>query len=350
MELYYLDQNKRRSRALYEHAFPDDSAAFIDYYYEWKCRDNQILVLEEDGEICSMLQVNPYLLSIEEADEPADYLVAVATKESCRHRGYMGRLLRQIMEEKYKSNRAFLYLMPAARAIYTPFGFEPVCSNRFPKYSPANWRKWFLEIVNEGYTVSVFQKEEGEKLARFANRILKGRYQLLAKRDSLYFERLQAEARCQQGDLLLFYKGEELSGYCYYTRESNEYLVVEQIWEDEKNASYQCLELADGYMETEIMIRILSLEKAASFLKGRRDGKVSFQVKDTCLDHYQGLFTLQVEGDKVSITQDPLWKWEDQEIATYTMNEICGQFFGQRQGELSTLIHPISKIWLPELV
>ena len=48
MEIRYLNQEeKERSRKLWEECFPEDSARFLDYYYQEKCRDNRILVLED---------------------------------------------------------------------------------------------------------------------------------------------------------------------------------------------------------------------------------------------------------------------------------------------------------------
>ncbi len=52
------------TRPLYEEVFPEDSQSFVDYYYTEKTADNEIYVVEEDGGIRSMLQLNPYLLMI----------------------------------------------------------------------------------------------------------------------------------------------------------------------------------------------------------------------------------------------------------------------------------------------
>lgn len=61
MEVRYLDSSeKKRCRSLWEEAFPEDSASFVDYYMEEKTKDNRILVLEENGRILSMLHRNPY--------------------------------------------------------------------------------------------------------------------------------------------------------------------------------------------------------------------------------------------------------------------------------------------------
>ena len=46
--------------------FSDDTRAFLDYYYFIKTRENEIWVIEEDGEIQSMLQLNPYQLQVAE--------------------------------------------------------------------------------------------------------------------------------------------------------------------------------------------------------------------------------------------------------------------------------------------
>ena len=51
---------KLNTRKLYEEVFSEDSKDFVDYYYEEKVKDNQIYVVEEDGEIQAMLHLNPY--------------------------------------------------------------------------------------------------------------------------------------------------------------------------------------------------------------------------------------------------------------------------------------------------
>ena len=56
-----LEQSEHiATRKLWEEIFPEDTKAFLDYYYYIKAAKNQIYVVEEDGRICSMLQLNPY--------------------------------------------------------------------------------------------------------------------------------------------------------------------------------------------------------------------------------------------------------------------------------------------------
>ena len=93
-----LEQSEHiATRKLWEEIFPEDTKAFLDYYYYIKAAKNQIYVVEEDGRICSMLQLNPYRIRLEDKSFPSEYIVAVATKKEYRSRGYM-RMRQQMLE------------------------------------------------------------------------------------------------------------------------------------------------------------------------------------------------------------------------------------------------------------
>ena len=121
---YLKDEERVRSRALYDEVFVEDADAFSGLYYEIKAQDNQILVAEEDGSIVSMLHLNPYSFRFRGSSIPADYIVAVATKVTYRHQGLMRALLTKAVEDMCAEGRPFTFLMPADEAIYTPFGFR----------------------------------------------------------------------------------------------------------------------------------------------------------------------------------------------------------------------------------
>lgn len=118
---------KQKTRPLYEQAF-DDPAAFVDYYYREKCRDNIMTVLYgEAGEVLSMLHLNPYSLSVCGRTVPSYYVVAVATDEAHRRKGHMAEVLRTTFAFLEKEKVPFVFLLPVDEAIYTPFGFVTVC-------------------------------------------------------------------------------------------------------------------------------------------------------------------------------------------------------------------------------
>ena len=170
---YLSDNEKGNSEALYRAAFPEDKDAFVKYYYSYVTKDNHILVLEQEGEICSMLHLNPYRIWINGAVEDAYYYVAVATKEDCRHQGMMRKLLHQSLNDIYKQGHPFSYLMPANRAIYEPFDFRIV------------YQQKKLELPLE-------PEAANEKMAEL--------FDVYTVRDDWYVEKMLEEERICEGD------------------------------------------------------------------------------------------------------------------------------------------------------
>lgn len=123
---YLQQEEKKNTEELYREAFPEDKDEFVKYYYSYVTRDNQILAVEQAGEICSMLHLNPYRLSVNGTAVDACYYVAVATKENYRHQGMMRSLLCRSLNDIYEKKQPFAYLMPASKEIYEPFEFRIV--------------------------------------------------------------------------------------------------------------------------------------------------------------------------------------------------------------------------------
>ena len=123
-------EEKNRTRALYEAVFPEDSRAFLDYYYEDRCRDNSIVVKECGGEILSMAHLNPFRMRVFGREVPAVYIYAVATREDCRHRGYMREVLGEAFSLMREDHIPFCFLIPVEEEIYLPFGFRKIAKLR----------------------------------------------------------------------------------------------------------------------------------------------------------------------------------------------------------------------------
>lgn len=188
-----------KTRKLYEEVFVEDCPAFVDYYYTEKVKDNEIYVVEEAGEICAMLHLNPYTICMNGRKKPAHYIVAVATKAECRKQGYMKALMRKAMQELYAKGETFTYLMPAAEALYEPFDFRTVYEQEH-RYCQ-NVAEQGLEVV-----VTEVQKTEYDELAEAANRCLEQEYHIFAWRDADYYARLQKECESDQTKLMVYRK------------------------------------------------------------------------------------------------------------------------------------------------
>lgn len=175
----YLSAEERgRTRALYQAAFPEDTERFVDFYYQYKTRDNQILVLEQDGQIVSMLHRNPYIMIMNGYEFLADYIVAVATEKAFRHQGCMRKLLEKALNDMADQGMPFTFLMPASESIYAPFDFVWICP--------------YTELPMRVARMS----------AEAQNRYLAGRYQMFCKRNARYMENLQAERIAETGEAM----------------------------------------------------------------------------------------------------------------------------------------------------
>lgn len=170
---YLANDEKGISEPLYREAFPEDKDAFVKYYYTYVTKNNKILVEEQAGEVCSMLHLNPYRLSVNGQAVDAYYYVAVATKERCRHQGMMRSLLCKSLQDIHGEGHPFTYLMPANRAIYEPFDFRIVYEQKK------------VELPLE-------PAEANEKMAEL--------FDIYTLRDEWYMEKLLEEERVCAGD------------------------------------------------------------------------------------------------------------------------------------------------------
>ena len=115
----YLEaEEKGRTRALWNEAFPEDSVSFGDYYYKEKTKDNRILVCEEEGRIVAMLQRNPYAVSMRGDVRTCDYIVGVATAVSERHKGHMRSLLLTMLRDMQEERMPFAFTEDCAGLFY----------------------------------------------------------------------------------------------------------------------------------------------------------------------------------------------------------------------------------------
>ena len=186
MKLRKLDiEEHGKTRSLWEQVFSEDSRSFLDYYYFFKARENQIYVVEQEEEIRSMLQLNPYMLQVEDGQFTGHYIIAVATEAAYRKRGYMGASLRRAMQDMYDRKELFTFLMPAAEAIYLPYDFRYVYAQNVWEYEVEENTERNAKEENSRREVSVSEAGigDGEALAEFLTRILKNvfKYMLCVK-------------------------------------------------------------------------------------------------------------------------------------------------------------------------
>ena len=99
----------------------------------------------------------------------------------------------------YADGETFTFLMPASESIYLPFDFRTVYEQNRAYYDPE-------AEVEEGTDVTDASVEDAEKMAVYMEGRLSQSYQVYAKRNTAYYERLIKEYASDGGTLKLYKK------------------------------------------------------------------------------------------------------------------------------------------------
>ncbi len=188
-----------KTRKLWEEVFEEDTKEFLDYYYFIKARNNEIYVVEEDGDIQAMLQLNPYTLRIEDGQYQSDYIIAVSTRKEYRGRGYMGNLLRRAMGDMYRKKMPFTFLMPAAEQIYTPYDFRFIYRQQVRVQEEAG----DMAAAGDKVRFSDAVPWDAAEMSEFFEQNYAGRWQVFAIRDEEYYRTMILEQQSEHGGVKL---------------------------------------------------------------------------------------------------------------------------------------------------
>lgn len=201
-----------KTRKLWEEVFTEDTAEFLDYYYSVKAKENEIYVIEDEGEIVSMLHLNPYSMRTGDKVYQTHYIVAVATDERYRRRGLMAKLLNHVMQVMKERKEPFTFLMPASETIYRPFGFEFV-------YEQAQSRITGTE-GNSDICFALAKDNDCEEMANFSNHLLKY-YDVTVQRSEAYYRMMLSEQESENGGILLARQDGKLIGVFCFAKEGH---------------------------------------------------------------------------------------------------------------------------------
>ena len=384
------DKVKKDIYELWQESF-GDSDEYTDFYFEWKIGKNQVLTIYkeflengiETSPLAAMLHLNPYSLMVKNKEIPANYIVGVATKESERRKGLMNKLLQASMEQMYKEEMPFTYLMPAKESIYLPFDFRIV-------YEQEAWndklRQARIKVIKEeridvraasmddseilraasiddenDYKIVVLETYDIERineLVEFTNELLANEHDIYAKRRPHYYERLINEMRSASGEVILCYDKDELIGFASYMAEEAIYItefmtygdsggiandIVHGIEEDVLKAFWKyfssvtdldIFKKKQGSQITAIMVRIINLESFVKMFNSNSPVSLVFDIKDPIIASNQGRFLLGVDKDKGNIERS-----NSNPDISIDIADLARLFFGKlEENELDRLI------------
>ena len=349
---YLSQEEKRETIPLWKACFPEDTDRYLDYYYREKTKDNRILAKREEGRIITMLHRNPYKLHMGDRQWEADYIVAVATEESCRGRGHMREVLTRALRDMNLEGRPFTFLMPAAEEIYRPFGFRFI------------WKKPRLVLKPEAEAALIQTPVSGEEDCKKAGALMESwlsvHSQLHTCRDGAYVRRLLRELESEDGQLYFLREKEGepvgLLGLAGKEKKDQVLLYAPEGWVEEKEG------------KTGIMARITALREflPAFGLDAPGDLSLNLEVEDKLIPENEGSFfwSLNEKGSYVELSQNGGEIQAAQRIRTLRTDiaDLASWLFGYEKPEALwpdmpegmrkelERIRTVRGIWLDEIV
>lgn len=348
----------QRARKLYEEIFDEDSPAFVDYYFRVKAAENEIFVVEnEKQEILATLHLNPYEMMFCGEKVKTNYIVAVATRADCRHQGMMRSLLQASLQEMYRREETFTWLMPAAEAIYRPFGFRFIYEkNKMTVTADVlrraetdeNWQIHSDQEVSGDIFCEEAKKEDLAELACFAERQLSKLAEVYTVHDIAYFEQRMQEVGCEGGSLILIRKEKEICGYFLALKKDREAweIVVEDAvqkkafpavlhWfgaSEEKCTFTAFPQIWEQYAQSEnvpaIMGRIVHLERFVCCLKIKKEQEWKIRLTDSLIPENNGYFIIKtgIEGGSL-IRVENLSEKEKKMFCSMDIGQLTEELF-----------------------
>lgn len=348
----------QRARKLYEEIFDEDSPAFVDYYFRVKAAENEIFVVEnEKQEILATLHLNPYEMMFCGEKVKTNYIVAVATRADCRHQGMMRSLLQASLQEMYRREETFTWLMPAAEAIYRPFGFRFIYEkNKMTMTADVlqraetdeNWQIHSDQEVSGDIFCEEAKKEDLAELACFAEKQLSKLAEVYTVHDIAYFEQRMQEVECEGGSLILIRKEKEICGYFLALKKDREAweIVVEDAvqkkafpavlhWfgaSEEKCTFTAFPQIWEQYAQSEnvpaIMGRIVHLERFVCCLKIKKEQEWKIRLTDSLIPENNGYFIIKtgIEGGSL-IRVENLSEKEKKMFCSMDIGQLTEELF-----------------------
>lgn len=312
----YAEKNQKEAiRTLWQEAFAD-ADAFADYYFAQVYPENRVLTAEKEGQILSMLHLNPYEWQFEmNPGHPVQlhYIVGVATDRAYRRRGLMAECMRRALQDMERAGEPFTYLMPAREEYYTSFDFVPVAGQRIWEKADKAGR-WILQKAEKPG-----REDGGSESGKLVPPWKARNYPV---RTVAYRRRLKAEMECDYGGLIEWADSKGYAAYGFEDGDPKTGPVIMQVYmeeaiEEKKPVSdvieeTVCPALYKRYGDCRIryvekqpiMLRILNLERFVKLLSYKGDDRIyHVQVRDAICGSNQGRFCICLSENGCTATR-----------------------------------------------
>ena len=199
----------------------EDGEDFVKYYFENVYDENNTIIIEENDEVLSALQLNKYTIDLRDNKYDVSYVVGVSSKPEVRGLGYMKHLMTYTLEELYKNGEIVSLLMAIDYRLYKRYGFDHC-------YDQIQYNLRTDELL--GFRLSSKLRkatfEDAETLSRIYTKAMES-LNGYAVRDKAYFNRFMKEVSSESGYI---YIDEENNSYIAYYIQGDTFFVRELIY------------------------------------------------------------------------------------------------------------------------
>lgn len=205
---YAKDGDLENIKDIWNYCF-GDGEAFVDYYFNNKYKAKNTILIEEDGDLMSSLQLNQYKIKLNNNTYDTSYIVGVSTYPDARGKGYMKDMMDFSLNELYKKGQLVSLLMPIDYRLYRKYGYEH-CYDQIEYKLDINDLKQFK--INGDFE-KVKDTNIKDMINIYNDFLIKNNGYVV--RDENYYNNLFKEIKCENGHMYI-HKDENYDGYIIY--------------------------------------------------------------------------------------------------------------------------------------
>ncbi len=356
----------------------DDSRDFVEWFFKFRYKASNTLVLYDNDRICSALQLLPYNITLRGRKMSTSYLVGVSTWPEDRGKGYVSKLILKSLKVMREREQWVSILLPFNYNFYRRYGWETCYLYNQYQGQTAALSEYLANNRFVGNIMPILLDRDLEDLTICYSdytRALNG-YVLRNEED---WNRILTDLRIDGGEGYIYRRGNEVLGYIFLVSSKGE-LAIRSICSRDMMGYMDMLKFALAYSggnkqfnwfhrlgdspvpwitefgiekleKPYVMGRIVYVTKAFEGISlGGGDANLVIQVLDPLLEWNNQRFNFVIKGNELSLL--PTRKLPDFTIPISTLSQLLWGFYNPRQAIGYGLldINNFSKIELLDLI
>jgi len=252
---------------LWDYCFEKKDSAFFVWYFSRYClQQNKIIGgFDVEGNLTTMLHLNPYKLFLHNSIIEVPYIVGVATDPAARGQHLIGELFSTAFTLLRAAGTPFVFLMPINAGVYLTYGFAYTYYRHGYKMPLKALTVVCSDVALYLRRVELIEaKQELSKVYKAAM----NNYHAYVERDARVWDNYVTASAEENLEVAIVYDGQDAIGYMIYSKEN----ITFKIWEllaltgQAKNC---LLEYARGFSGTFTQLDWLAAPDDLSFINFR---------------------------------------------------------------------------------